>query len=111
MLRSDLVNSSKQLTKRRKLFKETVEAVEGWTVAAAGAYYAYVSYPEDYLHASSVLGLKRKRLGSEDVGKMLAERCGVITLPGAFFMPSIGDDESWDNVVDGDKLREDRWIR
>jgi len=76
-----------------------------------GAYYAYVSFPSDYLYASSTMGLKRKRLGSEDIAKTLAKKLGVITLPGSFFMPNIGDDEVWDEIIDGERMREDRWIR
>lgn len=76
-----------------------------------GGFYAYVSFPSDYLFASSTQGLKRKRLGSEDIAKMLARRCGVVVLPGSFFMPPVGDDEVWEGIVDGERLREDRWIR
>ena len=110
-LRPDLLASSNALSKRRKLFKETVEAVPGWEVCTMGGYYAYVSFPDHYRSASSALGLKRRQLGSEDIAKLLALRCGIIVLPGAFFMPNINDDEAWDEVVDGEKLREDRWIR
>ena len=110
-LRSDILESSQVLAARRALFKRTIEAVDGWTVASMGAYYAYVSFPSDYLHASSTMGLKRKRLGSEDIAKTLAKKFGVITLPGSFFMPNIGDDEVWDEIIDGDRMREDRWIR
>ncbi|KAK1920916.1 pyridoxal phosphate-dependent transferase [Papiliotrema laurentii] len=110
-LRSDLVSASRTLASRRQLFKTIVEAVPGWTVAASGGFYAYVSFPSDYLHASSALGLKRKRLGSEDIAKVLAKKCGVTVLPGAFFMPSTGDDEAWNEVVGGENLREDRWLR
>lgn len=83
----------------------------GWHVASMGGYYAYVSFPSDYLHASSTQGLKRKRLGSEDIAKLLAKRCGVVVLPGSFFMPNVGDDEIWDRIIAGERLREDRWIR
>jgi len=53
-------------------------------------------------------------LGSEDVAKVLALRCGVVTLPGSFSMPPIGDDEAWKKVVGGEVgevLREDKWLR
>jgi aspartate/methionine/tyrosine aminotransferase len=110
-LRSDLDESSNALASRRKLFAEVVHAVPGWKVISSGGYYAYVQFPHDYLFASSTIGLKRKRLGSEDVAKVLAQRCGVVILPGAFFMPNLRDDEAWDAVVDGEKLREDRWLR
>lgn len=83
----------------------------GWEVASSGGYFAYVSFPSEYLHASSNLGLKRKKLGSEDIAKGLAVKVGVIVLPGSFSMPDVDDDELWEGVVGGQKLREDRWLR
>lgn len=70
-----------------------------------------MSFPDHYLTASSVLGLKRKRLGSEDIAKVLALRCGVVTLPGSYFMPPLGDDEAWEKIEGGETMREDRWLR
>jgi hypothetical protein len=64
-----------------------------------------VSFPEEYIHASASIGLKRKKLGSEDVGKILAEKFGVQTLPGGFFMPDV------EKGVLGEGLDSDRWIR
>ncbi|ORY29560.1 pyridoxal phosphate-dependent transferase [Naematelia encephala] len=110
-LRSDLLESSAQLSHRRRLFSETVNSVPGWSVDSIGGYFAYVSFPAAYLHASSVLGLKRKQLGSEDVARVLATRVGVVTLPGAFFMPPLNADDVWEEIVDGDMLRQDRWLR
>jgi aspartate/methionine/tyrosine aminotransferase len=82
--------------------------VPGWNVDASGGFFAYVSYPDAYATAGSVMGKKRK-LESEDVARELAQRFGVITLPGAFFMPNLGED--WEGVKDNEKLREDRWLR
>ncbi|WVQ73868.1 hypothetical protein IAR50_003449 [Cryptococcus sp. DSM 104548] len=110
-LRPDLLSSSAQLAHRRRLFHSTVDAVPGWSVIASGGFFAYAQFPQEYIHASSVLGLKRKRLGSEDVARILATKCGVVTLPGSFFMPSVGDDEAWEEVVGGERVREDRWLR
>ncbi|WVQ83575.1 hypothetical protein IAT38_005716 [Cryptococcus sp. DSM 104549] len=110
-LRPDLQSSSSQLSHRRRLFHQTVDAIPGWSVISSGGYFAYVQFPSDYLFASSVLGLKRKKLGSEDVARVLATRCGVVTLPGSFFMPALSDDEAWDEVVGGDAVREDKWLR
>jgi aspartate/methionine/tyrosine aminotransferase len=110
-LRPDLKAASQALAHRRILFEEVVNAIPGWKVISSGGFYAFVEFPRDYLHASSALGLKRKRLGSEDISKVLALRFGVVTLPGGFFMPSLTDDEAWDEIVDGEILREDKWIR
>ncbi|ODO09314.1 hypothetical protein I350_02914 [Cryptococcus amylolentus CBS 6273] len=110
-LRPDLLSSSSQLAHRRRLFYSTVEAVPGWSVIASGGFFAYGQFPQEYIHASSVLGPKRKRLGSEDVARILATKCGVVTLPGSFFMPAVGDDEAWDEVVGGEVVRKDRWLR
>lgn len=71
-----------------------------------GGFFAYVSFPEEYILASACIGLKRKRLGSEDVGKVLAERFGVVTLPGGFFMPDL---ETLGSLGEG--LKQDRWLR
>jgi hypothetical protein len=57
------------------------------------------------------LGLKRKKLGSEDISRVLALRFGVVTLPGGFFMPGLENDEVWEGIVDGEVLREDKWRR
>ncbi len=38
-------------------------------------------------------------------------KCGVVMLPGEFFMPPLGDDEAWEKVVGGELLREDKWVR
>jgi hypothetical protein len=51
-----------------------------------------------------------ERVGSGEVGQALATRCGVLTLPGCFFMPEL-DDPIWASVQGGDAMREDRWIR
>lgn len=110
-LRPDLRLSSQQLAHRRDLFTTIVNAVPGWSVISSGGFFAYVQFPEHYLTASSVLGLKRKRLGSEDVAEVLAVKCGVVMLPGEFFMPPLGDDEAWEKVVGGELLREDKWVR
>lgn len=110
-LRPDLFAASSQLSHRRHLFETTVNAIPGWEVISSGGFFAYVQFPEDYIYASSILGLKRKKLGSEDVARVLALRCGVVTLPGSFFMPPLADDEQWDDILNGETLRQDKWLR
>ncbi|CAD6587214.1 MAG: hypothetical protein TREMPRED_004696, partial [Tremellales sp. Tagirdzhanova-0007] len=110
-LRPDLLTSSAELAHRRKLFITTVDRVPGWSVVSTGGFFAYVQFPDHYLTAGSVLGLKRKRLGSEDVARVMAVQCGVICLPGSFFMPRVADDEAWNQVMGGEVLREDKWLR
>ncbi|WVQ94423.1 hypothetical protein IAU59_001502 [Kwoniella sp. CBS 9459] len=112
-LRPDLLESSSALSKRRRLFVDTVNSIPGWNVPSTGGYFAYVSFPSDYQYASSVLGLKRKKLGSEDVAKFLAEKVGVVTLPGSFFMPDLKDQDVWEEDVlpGGEVLKEDKWLR
>ena len=92
-LRPDLLSSARALTSLRALFAEVLNTVPGWTIAAGGAYFAYVSFPADYIHASSALGLKRRRLGSMEIAKELAERFGVVCLPGRFFEPDLEEVE------------------
>ncbi|WVR04061.1 hypothetical protein IAU60_001060 [Kwoniella sp. DSM 27419] len=112
-LRGDLQESSAALAHRRRLFVDTVHAVPGWCVDSIGGFFAYVSFPARFASASSVLGRKRKRLGSEDIAKVMAERIGLVTLPGSFFMPNLNDDQVWEQDVlkGGEALREDRWLR
>lgn len=110
-LRPDLLTASHALAHRRALFREIISTVPGWKIESSGGYFAYVSFPSEYLSASSSLGLKRKRLGSEDVAKGLAVKAGVVVLPGNFSMPDLEDVEVWEGVVGGQKLREDRWLR
>lgn len=110
-LRPDLLASSHALSHRRSLFRDIISTVPGWKVESSGGYFAYVSFPSAFLKASSALGLKRKKLGSEDIAKALATRVGVVVLPGSFSMPDLEDDEIWEGVVGGQQLREDKWLR
>ncbi|WRT65439.1 uncharacterized protein IL334_002382 [Kwoniella shivajii] len=112
-LRSDLTSSSKALSHRRDLFSKVVNSIQGWNVVSIGGYFAYVSFPSDYSFASSTVGLKRKKLGSEDIAKLMATKLGVVTLPGSFFMPNLKDDDIWENDVlkGGEELKDDKWLR
>lgn len=95
-LREDLAETSARLNARHKLFKQVVEAVEGWKVECQGGFFAYVRHP--------FVGK-----GSEVIGENLARQCGVVTLPGAFFMPDNGSNEM--EALKESPLAEDRWIR
>jgi hypothetical protein len=68
------------------------------------------STPKD---AKSEKQAKGRRVGSEDVCRELALRCGVVSLAGSFFMPSLEDEEVWAEVerVGGGVLKEDMWLR
>ncbi|GAA5968566.1 hypothetical protein JCM3765_003513 [Sporobolomyces pararoseus] len=76
----------RELERRQKLFRESLEGVEGWQVETGSGYFAYVKHP---FEGSS----------SEQVAKMLASKVGVIALPGTFFSPPFKD------------VKEDRFIR
>lgn len=95
-LRHDLAETSDRLHARHKLFREVVEAVGGWTVECSGGFFAYVKHP--FPGRASI-----------DVSELLAKECGVITLPGAFFMPEKGEPER--AALADSALLEDRWIR
>ncbi|KAJ9093548.1 hypothetical protein QFC21_006389 [Naganishia friedmannii] len=107
-LRDDLAQTSARLGERLKLFKRVVESVPGWRIEAQGGFFSYVR------HAYRATGEQQQEGGwipSEQVSKILAERCGVLTLPGQFFMPA-RDDPLWASLVDaGSVLVHDRWIR
>ncbi len=97
-LRPDLTASTEKLSSRLALFAKCLATVPGWTVAASGAFYAYVRHPFE-------------GICSEDVSRKLAETCGVVTLPGSFFMPEPGTPAEDVLVRQGSALLEDRWIR
>ncbi|GMK54698.1 hypothetical protein CspeluHIS016_0112840 [Cutaneotrichosporon spelunceum] len=115
-LREDMVRYAGALRKRLVDFDAAVGSVPGWRVLSSGGFYAYVEFPEAYTSDSgkkavaAALGKEVSRVGSRDVGHALATRCGVLTLPGCFFMPEL-DDRIWESVRGGDAMHEDRWIR
>ena len=62
-----------QVNAQSTLFRGVVEASPGWSIAAIGAYFAYVRHPfED---------------AGETVAERLAAEAGVLALPGSFFGP------------------------
>lgn len=86
----------------------------GWSVVSKGGYYAYVQFPDGYFSQQSALGLQgNEKVGSEAVARFLAEKLGVICLPGSFFMPDLKDGVMWDEIerAGGGELRADRWLR
>jgi aspartate/methionine/tyrosine aminotransferase len=80
-LRADLAEAAAALTKRRELFVSVAEKA-GWKVISSGGFYAYVEFPY-------------KNKGSEQVAHALAIQCGVLTLPGCFFMPEAKGQDRW----------------
>jgi aspartate/methionine/tyrosine aminotransferase len=108
-LRQDLLESSQSLFARLDLFKEIISSIEGWHVSSMGGYYAYVEFPAVYL--SNPL-LAAEGVGSEEVAGYLAQKLGVVCLPGSFFMPD-KNDGVWNDIekAGGGVLREDRWLR
>lgn len=57
------------LNNRLRVFCDSIDGLEGWSVGNAGGYYAWVQHPfEDQ--------------GSADVVKAMVEQCGVSALPG-----------------------------
>ncbi|TXT11042.1 hypothetical protein VHUM_01793 [Vanrija humicola] len=111
-LRGDLAAGNAAIAARRSLFERVVSAVPGWRVVSSGGYFAYVQFPAAYRERADALGLKAgESVGSEAVARALGERCGVVTLPGAFFMPPLEDAAVWDAIPEGDALRADQWIR
>lgn len=67
-------------------------------MAASGAFYAYVRHPYE-------------GVSSEEVSRKLAVECGVVTLPGSFFMPEARTGGEKALEEQGSALLEDRWIR
>lgn len=54
-----------------------------------------------------------EKVGSEAVARYLAEKLGVISLPGSFFMPDFREEGSWGRIDEagGAELRADKWLR
>lgn len=95
-LRQDLAQTSDRLHARHELFRQVVESVTGWIVECSGGFFAYVKHPFE-------------GKTSLEVSEALARDCGVITLPGAFFMPEFGSPER--SALERSSLLGDRWIR
>jgi aspartate/methionine/tyrosine aminotransferase len=71
-------------------------------VSAQGGFFSYVRHP--YVQDG-------RAVPSEMVSEVLAKRCGVVTLPGSFFMPERGSPEWRALEEQASPLVEDRWIR
>ncbi|GHJ87058.1 hypothetical protein NliqN6_3460 [Naganishia liquefaciens] len=119
LLRADLSATSSRIHARLALFESLISRVRGWRVISRGGFYAYVQHPylagpsstsnnaADPAHAPEP-GLP---VPSERVAELLATRCGILTLPGAFFMP-LRIAPEWRALADaGSALVEDKWIR
>lgn len=114
-LRGDMARYAGALRSRLKAFAGVVEGA-GWRVLSSGGFYAYVEFPAAYTDeggkraVEEALGRGVQRVGSGEVGEVLATKCGVLTLPGCFFMPD-AEDPVWETVPGGESMKEDRWIR
>ena len=62
-----------QVNSQAALFRDVVAQAPGWSIAAIGAYFAYVRHPFDE--------------PGEAVAERLAAEAGVLALPGSFFGP------------------------
>jgi aspartate/methionine/tyrosine aminotransferase len=63
-----------EMNSRAALFRQAIAPLNGWTVLAAGAYFAYVAHPFEGVPAAEV------------VRRLVQER-GVLALPGPYFGP------------------------
>ncbi|WP_181704095.1 aminotransferase [Chthonobacter albigriseus] len=61
------------IVRRADVFRAVVAGAPGWSIAAIGAYFAYVAHPFEAT--------------GEAVGERLAREAGVLALPGSFFGP------------------------
>lgn len=57
---------------RAKALRETMQGVNGWEIAAAGAYFAFIRHP--FMDRTSA-----------KVAEMLAREAGILCVPGSFF--------------------------
>lgn len=83
-LRSSLVETSQRYAVLLELF--AAQLPPAWTLLSTGAFYAFVRHPFDGVKAAVV-------------GSVLAQKHGVVVLPGGFFMPPAeeggGGGEDW----------------
>lgn len=70
-------------------------------MVSSGGYFSYVRFPDVY----------GDKMTSEAVAERLAKECGVLTLPGEWFMPE-REDAAWKALETmGSELVDDRWLR
>ncbi len=62
----------KEIALRAEALQATMQGIDGWEIAAAGAYFAFVRHP---------FGDRT----SAEVAEALAKEAGILTLPGSFF--------------------------
>lgn len=122
MLRTDLATTSSRIHARLALFATLISRVRGWRVISHGGFYAYVQHPylvgsertndnNDDGEEDALVAAPGTPVPSERVAKLLATRCGILTLPGAFFMP-LRTSSEWRALEEsGSALVQDKWIR
>ncbi|KAL7409318.1 pyridoxal phosphate-dependent transferase [Mrakia frigida] len=79
-LRPGLITTSQTFTNLLSIFSSVLSSCPGWTLLSCGAFYAFVSHP---FGSSS-----KTPYPSLLVAQVLAEKYGVVTLPGEFFLPA-----------------------
>ena len=70
--------TARAIAARAALFRDTIAGVPGWDLLQIGAYFAYLRHPF-------------RGVSSRIVAEALAERMGIVALPGSFFGPA-GED-------------------
>ena len=71
-------DNTREIEKRAKAFKAAIAASPGWRLLSIGAYFAYVAHPF-------------RGLAAQAIAEPLAEKRGVLGLPGAYFGPGQDD--------------------
>jgi len=63
-----------EIARRATALREAMDGLNGWTLDAVGAYFAFLRHPFD-------------ATGSIEVSERLAREAGIVTIPGTFFGP------------------------
>jgi len=61
-----------EIARRAKALTEVFDAAPGWSIAAIGAYFAFIKHPFE-------------GRASREIAECLASKAGVISIPGAYF--------------------------
>ena len=67
-----LTKKCSEIGEKAKLFSQSLQNFDGWKISSMGTFFAYVKHPYN-------------NIKSDKIAKILATKCGVVTIPGIYF--------------------------
>ena len=67
-----LLKKSAEIGEKAKLFSQSLQNFTDWKISSIGTFFAYVKHPYENIKC-------------EELAKVLATRCGVVSIPGIYF--------------------------